>query len=232
MTGEPSPAGQSPGAARWEAWALAVLGGNRRSAAAAAQAACEVQARGGSPDEAAEAARAAYEQQHLQPGPAPAAPSTEPARPVGGPAVTVRPSGKLHLAALFLTAIVVGGLRVWNRYGFGDLLVDAVVFLPALGLAYAVSVRSAVMVSGDTAQFRGWFRRRTLPIAGIREICIRRDDPWWRASFAPSRRRTFVASVVGEDMSTLFNLYQGAWTRRDIDRIGLSLGVHVYDEPS
>jgi hypothetical protein len=43
-------------------------------------------------------------------------------------------------------------------------------------------------------------------------------------------RGQFLASFVGDDFGHLFELRQGAWTRKDIDRIGSAIGVQVVDD--
>jgi len=217
---------------QWTEWALVVLGGNLSRAAAAGRAAVAAQSAGASADEAFAAAKSAYAAAH------------EPADLEGGrdaspraihldeaPSV-LRPSGARRLGLSLLGALALGVLLSIAKYGTDGALPATVIAGGVFGVWYLLCLRPSVRVAGSSVTVQGPITRRELRRLDVRTIVVQPSTPWW--NLAGGAGRQFIASIVGEDSSTLFVLRQGAWTRADIDRVGAAIGVRVAEslEPS
>lgn len=212
---------------QWLQWALSVFGGNHARATAAAAAAAAARKSGASSDVLFAAAQAAYSK--------PLAGATA-APPVRAEVVfkdeaarVIRPTGRnalgLSVAAILLAGIIDVFARFHSSYVAPVILVVALV----LGVWYALSLRTSVRVLGGTVAVQGMLFRRVFRRIDVRQVTIQPRSRQLGMANGPLRGQ-FLASLVGDDFSHLFELRQGAWTRSDIDRIGAAIGVDVVSD--
>lgn len=223
----PSASANAPTDAEWKQWALSVFGGNEARATAAAQAASAARRAGATSDALFAAARAAYDATG-SPSPTDVALAT-PGSGGATPDRVVRPSGRGILGVSLVVILVAGIGSVIVRGGTDSVIPVVGAAAVIMGVWYALSLRSSVRVSGPTVSVQGVLHRREFPRLGIRQITVQPRAKQLGLVNSPLRGQ-FLASFVGNDFAHLFELRQGAWTRRDIDRIGSAIGVQVIDD--
>jgi hypothetical protein len=213
----------------WRQWALAVFGGNQARATAAAQAAAAARNAGASGDELFAAARAAYENAGSLAG-------TDlfrasPAGSVGEATdCIVRPSGRGTLGATLIGILAAGIVALIVRSGISSVLPVVPAAAVIMGAWYALSLRSSVSITRSSVCVQGVLHRREFRRLDVRQITVQPRSPLFGPFTNSPMRGQFLASFVGDDFGHLFELRQGAWTRRDIDRIGSAIGVQVVDD--
>lgn len=215
---------------QWLQWALTVFGGNHARASAAAAAAAEARRAGASSDDLFAAAQAAYNNPLAGATPAPIVPERVVFK--DATARVIRPTGRSALGLTVAAILLAGIIDVFARFDSSYIAPAILVLALILGGWFALSLRTSVRIAGGTVAVQGLLHRRVFRRLDVRQITVEPRSRQWGQRGLPNGpiRGQFLASLVGDDFSHLFELRQGAWTRADIDRIGAAIGVDVVNE--